>query len=474
VRAPVDHHLRLDSREGRLAIAAAVLGSGIAFLDASVVHAALPAIEAQFGASVSGMQWIVTGYLLTLGSLIVLGGSLGDVFGRRRMFLLGLAGFGVASLACGVAPSLPALVAARLVQGVTAAALTPGSLAIIRASFRAEDRAAAIGLWSGLSGVTTAVGPFAGGWLIDVASWRWIFLLNLPLVVVAMWLGIRAMPESRDDTLAVRRLDVPGACTLSLGLAGVVYGLIEGPSSGWVPWPAGATVVGALTLMAFVRVELRATAPMVPLSMFRVRRFSGANAATFAVYAALGAAAFFLVVHLQQDLGYSALEAGASLIPLTVLMLVGSARAGRFAQRFGARLPMTVGPIVMAAGFVLLMDVDAGSRYVTDVLPGAVVLGFGLTATVAPLTAAVLASVEERRAGVGSAVNNAVARLAGLLAVAVLPATTGATASGRIGDGYRSAMLACVALCLLGAALSFATMRPEPTDAGRDLTDRAR
>jgi EmrB/QacA subfamily drug resistance transporter len=442
-------------------IGAAVLGSGVAFLDGSVVNTALPAISRDLGVGLSSLQWVLTSYLLTLGSLLVLGGSLGDLFGRRRVFLLGLGGFAVASAICGLAPTVTLLIAARALQGVAAAMLVPGSLAIISASFHPDDRGRAIGAWSGLAGISTALGPFLGGWLIDSASWRWVFGINVPLVVIAVLITIRHVPESSDPD-AIRRVDWAGAASLAIGLAGVVYALIEGPAHGWGPRTLGAAAVGVVSLVAFVVIEERSTHPMVPLSVFRSRQFSGANLVTFAVYAALGAATFLLVVHLQQDLGYSALAAGAALLPITVLMVALSARAGELAQRIGPRWPMTIGPIVVAAGLALLTRAEPGASYVSGVLPGVFVLGLGLTATVAPLTAAVLAAIDDHHAGIGSAINNSVARVAQLLAIAVLPAAAGIATSGSgidLTDGFRTAMLIAAGLSVVGGLVACATIR---------------
>ena len=451
----------MGTAPGRWVIAAAVLGSGVAFIDGTVVNAALPAISRDFHTGLSDLQWVVTAYLLTLGALLVIGGSLGDLFGRRRVFIIGLIAFGVTSVLSGAAPSIETLIAARALQGVAAALLVPGSLAIISASFHPDDRGAAIGAWSGLAGVTTAIGPFLGGFLIDSVSWRLVFLINPPIVAVTVLLAYRHIPETRDEE-ATRHVDVLGGTLLALGLAGVVDALIEGPAHGWTAPTLVLGVGGLAALVAFVLIELRSAAPMVPLSVFRSRQFSGANAVTFVVYGALGSVTFLLVVHLQTDLGYSALAAGASLLPLTVLMLAFSARMGALAQRIGPRLPMTIGPIVVGGGVVLLARVQAGTTYWTTVLPAAIVLGLGLTITVAPLTAAVLGAVEDRHAGIGSAINNAVSRIAGLLAVAVLPAAAGlATASGGLdlAHGFGRAMDLAGGLAVIGGVLAWFTIR---------------
>ncbi len=453
--------LRMGTPRGRAVVAASVLGSGVAFLDGTVVNVALPAIGRDLGTGLSGLQWVVDGYLLTLGSLVVLGGALGDRLGRRRIFRWGLVAFMAASLACAAAPSAGALIGARFAQGIGAALLVPVSLALVSAPFHPDDRGRAIGAWSGLSGVATAIGPFVGGFLVDAVSWRLVFVLNVPLVIAALALSFKAVPESRDEG-ATGLPDVTGAVLLALGLAGVVYALIEGPHQGW-PLVTLATGVGGVACLAgFVVVELRAADPMVPLRMFRSRQFSGANATTFAVYAALGSGTFFLVLQLQSNLGYSALEAGAALLPVTLLMLAFSEKMGALVRVIGARVPMTVGPIVAGAGLALLATVRPGHSYVTVVLPGAVVFGAGLTITVAPLTTAVLAAADERLTGLASAINNAVARIAGLLAVAVLPGLTG-MGGGALGaalqEGYRSAMLVSAALAVAGGLVALATIR---------------
>jgi EmrB/QacA subfamily drug resistance transporter len=451
--------VRLGTPTGRWVIAAAVLGTGVAFLDSTVVNAALPAIGRDLHGNLADMQWVLTAYLLTLGSLLVLGGALGDRFGRKRVFMIGLIGFATASALCGAAPSVPVLIAARAVQGLAGALLVPGSLAIISASFHPDDRGRAIGMWSGLGSVTTAAGPFLGGWFIDSVSWRLVFFVNLPLVLAALLICARHVPETRDES-APRHIDLPGAVLLALGLAGVVYALIEGPAKGWPTAAVALGVLGVAALVAWLIVEQRSTHPMVPLDVFRSRQFSGANAVTFAIYAAFGATTFLLVVHLQVDLGYSALEAGAALLPATFLMFFFSARSGALAQRIGPRLQMTVGPFIVAAGIALLARVEPGHSYWTSVLPAMLVLGVGLTTTVAPLTAAVLAAVSDQHAGLGSAINNAVARIASLVAVAVLPAAAGiATSGGSLTEGFGTAMAIAAVLCALGGVLAFFTIR---------------
>jgi EmrB/QacA subfamily drug resistance transporter len=464
--------VRLATRQGRLVLAATVLGSGVAMLDATVVNVALPRIGEDLDTGLAGLQWTVNAYTLTLAGLLLLGGALGDRHGRRRVFVAGVVWFAAASLLCAVAPTAALLVAARALQGVGAALLTPGSLAILEATFHRDDRAAAIGAWSGLGGVTTAAGPFLGGWLVDSGSWRLIFLLNLPLAAAVVWIAQRHVPETRGPA-AVGRLDVEGAVLAALALAGVSWALIEGPGRGWDdPAVLAALVVGCGSVAAFLARERRAGDPMLPLGVFSSRQFSAANAVTFVVYGALGASMFLLPIQLQRVVGFSAVAAGTSLLPLTVLMLLLSARAGRLAGRIGPRLPMAVGPLVAGVGLALLVRVGAGSTYAADVLPAVVVFGLGLSLTVAPLTATVLAAAPTEHAGVASAVNNGVARTASLLAVAAVPTvagigggTSGAADPAAFSDGFHTAALVTAGLCVAGGVLAAATIRnPRPAD----------
>jgi len=461
VAAPTAHpEVRFGSPTGRWVIVATVLGSGMAFLDGTVVNVALPAIGKDLDAGLSGLQWTLDAYLVTLSSLLLLGGALGDQYGRRRVYLLGMAAFTAASLLCGLAPDIHLLIAARAVQGVGAAMLVPGSLAILSSTFHPDDRARAIGAWSALAGATSAIGPFLGGWLIDAVSWRLIFVLNLPLAAVAGFVTLAHVPETRPPPSHAPP-DVAGAVSVSVGLAAVAFALIEG-AGGFGPREAAAAAVGIAALVSFVSLERRSPRPMLPLDVFRSRQFTGANLTTLAVYAALGGALFLLVLELQLVLGYSALEAGASLLPVTMIMLVLSSRMGALAQRIGPRWPMTVGPVVVAAGLVGLARVGAGADYLTDILPAVVVFGLGLATTVAPLTAAVLAAVEDAHMGVASGVNNAVARVAGLLAVAVLPAAVGldlTAGSDAVSEGVHRALLVGAGLAAAGGLVAWATIR---------------
>jgi EmrB/QacA subfamily drug resistance transporter len=468
--------LRYADRTGRWVLAATVLGSGIAALDATVVGIALPAIGRDFHASVASMQWVLDGYTLPLAGLLLLGGALGDSYGRRKVFVIGTVWFALASLACGVAPDAGFLIAARALQGVGAALLTPGSLAILQASFAPGDRSKAIGAWSGLGGVATAVGPFLGGWLIGAVSWRLIFYINLPLAAAVVVIAARHVPESRAPRPR-QPLDVAGAATISLALAGLTYGLIATSSDGWTSPPVLVSLlVGAALLAAFCAIELRGAHPMLPLTIFRTRQFSAANAVTFVDYAALSGALFLVPVVLQEVSGYSPLEAGMAMLPLTVIMLAFSARSAALAARIGPRLQMTVGPLVIAAGMALFTRVNGNGDYLTQVLPAVLVLGLGLATNVAPLTATALSAAPAEHAGIASAVNNDVARTAGLIAVAVLPALAGITGDAYLHPavltrGFHTAVLIGAAAAAAGGLLAAATIRNPPKRLAGDAKD---
>jgi len=465
--------VRLGEASGRWLLTATVLGSGVAFLDGTVVNVALPAIGRDLGADLAGLQWTITGYALTLAALILLGGSLGDRYGRRRVYLIGVVWFGIASLACALAPNIATLVGARLLQGIGGALMTPGSLAIIQASFAPADRAKAIGTWSGLAGVTTIIGPFVGGWLVDEFSWRWIFLINVPLCAAVVWITLRAVPESRDPS-ATGRPDTPGAVLGALGLAGLTYALIAAGDRADVVIVAATGLLGVVSLLAFVLVERRRRHPMLPPGIFASKQFTAANLVTLAVYAALSGVSLFIAVQLQVGGGWTALQAGAALVPTTIVLLLLSTSAGALATRIGPRLPMTVGPIVCAVGTALLaISIDRNPSYVVDVLPGVLVFSLGLVLIVAPLTATVLAAVDDRHAGAASGVNNAVARTAGLLAIAVLPLAVGLSGDDyadpvAITAGFRTAMLICAGLLAAGGVIAAIGIRrdvlpaPEP------------
>ncbi len=460
----MDEDLAYGSAAGRWVIAAAVLGSGMAALDSTVVGIALPSIGRDFHAPLPTLQWVVTGYLLTLAAFLLLGGSLGDRFGRARVFSVGVAWFAVASALCGVAPGAGLLIAARVLQGVGAALLAPASLAILQASFRAGDRPRAIGAWSGLGGLATAAGPLLGGWLIAVGSWRWVFYLNLPLAAVVLAITRGHVPESRDPS-ATGRVDLGGAALAVLWLTGATYALIEGPSQGWTsPVVMGCLAVAVGGFVAFLVTEARQRHPMLPLGLFRARQFSSANAVTFVVYGALGGALFLLPVERQVVSGYTPLEAGLTLLPVTIIMLVFSARSGRLAARIGPRLQMSVGPLVVAVGLALLSRMTPSGAYLTQVLPAVLIFGAGLAITVAPLTSTAMGAAPSEHAGVASAVNNVVARTAGLLAVAVLPFLAGITGddylhAAQLAIGFRTAMLISAGLCAAGGVLAACTIR---------------
>jgi EmrB/QacA subfamily drug resistance transporter len=462
--------LRVRSPAGHWVIAATVIGSGMAAIDSTVVGIALPTIGRQFGATLGSLQWVVTGYALALSSLLILGGALGDQFGRRRIFLLGVIWFTIASAACALAVGVTMLIATRILQGVGAALLTPGSLAIIQASFRREDRGRAIGLWSGLGGVANAAGPLLGGYLIAVASWRYIFLINVPIGVVVLLASMRHVPESSDPK-ASHHVDVLGATLAFLGLGGITYGLIEGPAVGWSkPSVVLTLAIGVLASVGFVVVEQRSRAPMLPLSVFRVRQFSVTNVVTFIVYGALGGTLFLLPIQLQVVDGYSPLESGLALLPLTLIMLVFSARSGQLATRLGPRFQMGVGPVIVGAGLALLVKTTTDSSYLTGVLPAVVVFGAGLAVTVAPLTATALGALPSEHAGLASAVNNSVARIGGLMAVAVLPGVVGITGESYLhpeafSQGFRSAVLLSGAACALGGVFAAIWITNPPRDA---------
>jgi EmrB/QacA subfamily drug resistance transporter len=415
----------------RLTLIATILGSGIVLLDGTVVNVALPTIQRSLGGGLAAQQWIANGYLLTLSALILIGGSLGDLYGERRVFAIGVASFGVASVLCAIAPSIGFLVAARALQGVAGALLVPSSLAVIVNTFSAEERGAAIGSWTAWGAISTALGPLLAGELLAIGSWRWIFVVNVPLVIVCLTLILTVIPpstrEDREPNQRARRVDVPGALLCAAGLGGPVFALIEQPRLGWSsPAVIVPLVAGVALFVAFVLYEARASDPMLPLSLFRRRNFSAGNLQTFAMYAGLAIFFFFLVLFLQQIGGYSPLQSGLATLPVTILMFVLSRRFGALADRYGPRFFMGAGPLVAAAGLLLFQTTGASPDYVSEVLPGVLLFSLGLSMTVAPLTAAVLAGAEHQ-AGIASGVNNAVARVAGLLGTAAVGAAISAS-----------------------------------------------
>jgi len=458
-----DTALAYASSRGKWVLAATVLGSGMASLDATVVGIALPRIGKDFGSDVAALQWVVSGYTLTLTAFLLIGGSLGDRFGRRRVFEFGVLWFAIASAICAAAPNAPTLIAARALQGIGGALLTPGSLAILQSSFRRADRSAAIGAWSGMGGLAGAAGPLVGGYLLAVASWRWVFVINLPLALAVLVVSRRYVPESTDEG-AAPHIDYPGAGLAALCLTTVTYGLIQASSDGWGdPLIVASLLVALVSGIGFVLVERRSADPMLPLSIFSSKQFSATNVVTFCVYGALGGTFFLMPVVLQQVSGYSPLEAGLTLLPITVLMLLLSAVSGRVASRIGPRLQMSLGPMLVGGGMLLLVRLTSHHSYLTGVLPGVLVIGAGLVLTVAPLTSTAMSSAPGEHAGLASAVNNDVARAAGLFAVAVLPVATGLTGSAYLhpavfGHGFRQSAVITAILCFAGGVIAAVTI----------------
>jgi EmrB/QacA subfamily drug resistance transporter len=426
------------SRQQRLTLVATILGSTVVFLDATVINVALPAISNDLEAGLAGQQWVVEAYLLTMVSLLLVGGSLGDQFGRRRMFVIGLLGFGATSALCAIAPSDEFLVGARALQGIAGALLVPGSLAIVAATFAGAERGKAVGTWTAWTGIATVLGPAGGGALIGLLSWRAIFWVNLPLIAVTVMLTLRVVEESKDPD-ASRGIDWTGIGLSAVGLGGPVFALIEQPTHGWGDPLVWVPLIGGIACFAlFLLYEARARQPMLDLGLFKIRNFAIANLTTLAAYAGLIGGFFFVSLYLQQVVGYTPLQAGLATTPISVLLFVLSPRFGRLASGTGPRLPMTAGPIVAGVGLLLTLRVGSEADYLADVLPAVLVFGLGLAATVAPLTATVLDSVEERRVGIASGINNGVSRVAGLLAIAVLGAVIsahfGAVLDDNLGD----------------------------------------
>ena len=462
--------LHRSSTRGRLTLAALTLGSGVAILYGTVVNVALRRIGTDLDASIGQLQWVVTGYLLALASLVLIGGGLGDRLGRRRIYLIGMAVFLVASIACALAPTIGALIAMRVVQGVGGALLTPGALAIIQASFAPEDRAPAIGTWAGVSGVATAIGPFVGGWLVDQASWRWVFGINVPLCLIVIALTWYAAPESRAPEAGQQSFDLVGAGLSALGLGAATFALTGAAEAPPVQTAAVLGVaVGAFA--GFIIAERRVPAPLVPPHLWSSRVFTAANLMTLLVYGALGAVMFILVLQLQVSAGWSALAAGLSALPITVILFALSSRAGALAARIGPRVPMSLGPALCAIGAMLLYPVGAGTTWL-GVLPGMIVFGLGLALLVAPLTSTVLAAVSDAYAGVASGVNNAVARAGSLLAVAARPVLGGLSGSAyedpvALTHAHHVSMIGCAILLALGGLVSWIGLRPRATSDSR-------
>ncbi|GHA21456.1 MFS transporter [Streptomyces spiroverticillatus] len=466
--------LRIASARGRWTLLATVLGSSVVLLGSTVTNVALPRIGLDFGADLAVLQWTVNAYMLTLAGLILLGGSLGDRLGRRRIFVVGVVWFAVASLLCGLVPDAGTLIVARALQGIGGALLTPGSLAIIEASFHPDDRPRAIGLWSGFGGVAAALGPFLGGWLVDGPGWRWTFLLSIVPALVCVPVALRHVPEStggpREETGVAtgvagrerRAFDVPGAVLGALALALTTYALTAARDGGFVA--VAAAVGGVVCGAVFLHLERRSADPMMPPAIFSSRQFTTINLITLCVYAGTGGFFFLTALQLQIVVRYSALAAGAAMLPTTVLMLLFSSGSGALAQRLGPRIPLTLGPLVCGAGMVMMRRVGPGASYAADVLPALVVMGTGMVVLVAPLTMTLLASVDASNAGLASGINNAAARAAGLVAVAALPLLVGMGPdpyrSGAAFDtSFRRAMPLCAGLLAVGAALAFALLR---------------
>ncbi|MER6209161.1 MULTISPECIES: MFS transporter [unclassified Streptomyces] len=462
--------VRLASPQGKWILLTTVLGSSMAMVDSTVVNVALPRIGRDLDADLAALQWTVNAYMLTLAGLILLGGSLGDRYGRRKIFVLGVVWFAAASLLCGLAPNVGVLVAARALQGIGGALLTPGSLALIQASFHPDDRAKAVGLWSGFGGIGAAVGPFLGGWLVDGPGWRWVFLINVPMALICAPIAVRHVPESADGRKH-GRFDVLGAALGAVALALVTYALIEAGDGSLVVVVLTA-VAGVAAGVAFVHVEKRSPDPMMPPDIFGSRQFTAVNLVTLCVYAAFGGFFFLTALQLQVVAGYSALQAGTALLPTTALMLLFSARSGELAQRIGPRIPLTVGPLLCAAAMLMMLRVGQDASYLADVVPALLVMGTGMVTLVAPLTATVLASVDTARAGLASGINNAAARAAGLIAIAALPLLAGMgpeayRSAPAFDHAFDRAMLWCAGVLVAGSVLAFATVRRPAPDCRR-------
>jgi EmrB/QacA subfamily drug resistance transporter len=462
--------LVLRSGPGRIALAATVAASAMASLDATVVNVALPHIGHDLHAGVGALQWVLTGYLLSLSSLILVGGALGDRIGRRRVFAIGTAWFAGASVLCGLAPNVATLIAARVLQGVGGALLTPGSLAILEASFREADRAPAIGAWSGLGGAAGAIGPFVGGALVDGPGWRWAFLVNVPVAAIAIVAARAAVPETRDPD-ATGRFDTTGVALATAGLAAGTWSLTEAGSRGWTSTPVAVSgFVAVIALAAFVSHLLRARDPLVPPRLFANRTFTVVNLMTVALYAAIGVTFFLVAYELEVVGGWSATKAGVAMLPATAMMLVGSAYSGALAQRIGPRLQLTAGPLLTAAGLVLLARIGTNPTWSADVLPGAVVFGLGLVTFVAPLTATVMGAADPAQVSVASGVNNALARTASLAALAAIPAVSGlarATGSAAVTHAVHESLVIAAVLAAVAAPIALvgltAHVRPRPS-----------
>lgn len=438
------------SRQQIFVLIATILGTSIAFLDGTIVNLALPKIGSDLQAGFSGMQWIVDGYLLSLSALIILGGSLGDIFGRKKVYIFGLSGFGIMSLVCAAATNTQLLIISRIIQGVFGALLVPGALSIINTNFPLGSRGKAIGIWTAFTSIATVIGPLIGGVLLDIASWRWIFLLNIPLVLLCLVFALPFIKESHDTR--VRKIDFPGATFIAIALAGITYGLIQGPVDRWNASSIGAIILGVFSFILFITFEMASNDPMVNLELFKSRNFTGSNIMTFAMYGALSGFTFALVIFEQTVMNYSSLKAGLSLLPVSILMFLFASKVGDLSARYGPRMFMTIGPLIASLGMFLLFFLKPGSSFITALLPGVTIFGIGLVLMVAPLTTTVMTSVPDRSSGIASGVNNAISRVAGLLVIAVL---------GLLGTAhvYQFAIGLSVAMAFIAGIVSFIMIR---------------
>jgi EmrB/QacA subfamily drug resistance transporter len=440
-----------EKRRLLFVLIATIIGSAIVLLDGTIVNLALPKIAKELHVSFSGLQWIVDGYMLSLSSLILLGGSLGDIFGRKRVYFIGLIGFGLSSLACALAPDAIALVVGRVVQGIFGALLVPGGLSLINTNFSRADRGQAIGRWTAWTSIAIVIAPLVGGSILNVASWRWIFLVNIPLIILCLIFGVPSIKESKS--VRTRHIDVRGSIAAAVALAGFTLGLIEGPATHWQPWTIAGLLLGLLATVGFVAIERHETEPMVDLSLFASRNFADSNLMTFCMYGALSGFTVALVIYLQQVIGYSSLKTGLTTLPISILMFFFAGRIGKLSGRYGPRRFMTVGPVFMGIGMALLFFLKPGDSYVLHILPGVLLFGIGLVATVAPLTTTVMTSVDEDESGIASGVNNAVSRAAGLIVVAIL---------GLLGAAhvFHFAIILCASMAILAGIISFVWIEP--------------